>query len=259
MGAPVRRRFHKASILRGRFVKGTWVATTDGFIRRADVKYLTPSKLKGIHFASDSRRLPLAWVIRRKTPVRTGPGGQMTGRLKRYTVLRVKQVAAAYVKTHRGFVSRRDVRLARVKAVPSGVDRTNERWIHVSRSEWTLVAYQGTRPVFAALIARGPATPKGMFRLGPKYGEATLGSGRSGRFIYRLKDVPWVMKIKGKMFMHGAFWHNNFGRHRTHGCVNLSPKDARFLYYWTSPAVPPGWSEVHADPSNPGTRVYITN
>ncbi|MCC6526938.1 MAG: L,D-transpeptidase, partial [Polyangiaceae bacterium] len=50
-------------------------------------------------------------------------------------------------------------------------------------------------------------------------------------------------------------WHDDFGRARSHGCVNLAPIDAAWLFGWTTPGVPEGW---HAAMSlKGGTIVYI--
>lgn len=34
---------------------------------------------------------------------------------------------------------------------------------------------------------------------------------------------------------HGAYWHNNFGLQMSHGCVNMRPKDAKWLFRWSYP------------------------
>ena len=44
--------------------------------------------------------------------------------------------------------------------------------------------------------------------------------------------------------LHGTHWHDEFGKVRSHGCVNLSPLDAAWLFEWTDPVVPPGWHSV---------------
>ncbi|MBU4224578.1 MAG: L,D-transpeptidase [Chloroflexi bacterium] len=33
-------------------------------------------------------------------------------------------------------------------------------------------------------------------------------------------------------------YHNDYGTPRSHGCINLTPQDAKWLYRWTLPAVP---------------------
>ena len=56
---------------------------------------------------------------------------------------------------------------------------------------------------------------------------------------YDLPGVPWVSYITGSgISFHGTYWHNDFGKPRSHGCINLSPEAARWIYRWTLPAVP---------------------
>ena len=38
---------------------------------------------------------------------------------------------------------------------------------------------------------------------------------------FELRDVPWVMYFSSGYALHGAYWHDAFGRARSHGCVNL--------------------------------------
>jgi lipoprotein-anchoring transpeptidase ErfK/SrfK len=62
---------------------------------------------------------------------------------------------------------------------------------------------------------------------------------------YYLEDVPWTMYFDEARALHGAYWHNGYGYPRSHGCVNLSPGDARWLYEWAELG---DWVYVH-DPS----------
>ena len=74
---------------------------------------------------------------------------------------------------------------------------------------------------------------------------------------YSIEDVPWVMYFPGSYALHGAFWHNLFGTTRSHGCVNMSPIDAREIFFWTEPHLPKGWHGVFQSEANKGTRVVI--
>ncbi|MBA3873751.1 MAG: L,D-transpeptidase, partial [Anaerolineae bacterium] len=49
---------------------------------------------------------------------------------------------------------------------------------------------------------------------------------------------PWVMYFDGSISLHGTYWHDNFGYRRSHGCVNLSISDAKWLFNWTAGATP---------------------
>jgi hypothetical protein len=44
---------------------------------------------------------------------------------------------------------------------------------------------------------------------------------------------------------------------RSHGCINLAPADARWLFHWTTPGLPQGWHGVLASSAHPGTWVVI--
>ncbi len=58
--------------------------------------------------------------------------------------------------------------------------------------------------------------------------------------IYDLPGVPWVsFFIETGIALHGTYWHNDYGRPRSRSCVNLTPGDAKFIYRWTRPEVPP--------------------
>ena len=49
----------------------------------------------------------------------------------------------------------------------------------------------------------------------------------------------------GAVALHGAFWHDGFGQRRSHGCVNLAPADAQFIFDFAPPELPTGWRSVN--------------
>ena len=111
------------------------------------------------------------------------------------------------------------------------------RWISVNLYEQTIAAYENDELVFASLISsglRGWWTRPGVFQVYQKY----QADGMQGAFeadrsdFYYLEDVPWVLYYDEDRALHGAYWHNNFGWQQSHGCVNLSPADAQWLFDW---------------------------
>jgi lipoprotein-anchoring transpeptidase ErfK/SrfK len=74
---------------------------------------------------------------------------------------------------------------------------------------------------------------------------------------YAIQDVPWVQFFKGSYGFHAAFWHDDFGRRRSHGCINLSPGDARYLFSFTHPVLPPGWNAILPVPEDRPTTVQV--
>lgn len=138
----------------------------------------------------------------------------------------------------------------------------DEKWIDVDTAHQTLVAYEGTRAVFATLISsgsetRGFATPPGTFRIKSKHVTFTMDGDLEGDGAYSIEDVPYVMYYDLSYALHAAFWHSFFGRQRSHGCVNLSAADARWLFDWVDPQLPDGWYGVWSTDDHPGTRVVI--
>ena len=104
------------------------------------------------------------------------------------------------------------------------------KWIEVDLSQQRLYAYQNGKMVFTTLISSGRSpyrTPIGRFRVWAKVRRQTM-SGPG----YRLPNVQWVMYFAGENAIHGTYWHNNFGRPMSHGCVNATNKAAQWLYNW---------------------------
>ncbi len=104
------------------------------------------------------------------------------------------------------------------------------RWIRVDLSDQELIAYEGETPLLRTKVSTGRArtpTVVGTFRIYLKRRAQTMtGPG------YRLPNVPYVMYFHRGYALHGTYWHNNFGRPMSHGCVNLPTSVAEWLYQW---------------------------
>jgi lipoprotein-anchoring transpeptidase ErfK/SrfK len=152
----------------------------------------------------------------------------------------------AYVSGAPGAVRRDEVRVARQAKRPSSVP-ANGKWIHVDLSEQTLVAYEGDKPVYATLISSGKEgyePPTGLFEVQQKYISTTMNATDPIDGFYEVEEVPWTLYYHGGYALHGAYWHTDFGKVRSHGCTNIAPVDARWLYYWSEPEVPAAWHAV---------------
>lgn len=139
--------------------------------------------------------------------------------------------------------------------LPAPQPARGEKWIEVNLSTQTLIAYEGEAEVFRALVSTGAArtpTVTGRFRIYHKLLSQTMvGPG------YVQPNVPYVMYFYGAYSLHGTYWHNDFGRPRSHGCVNLRVQDAKWLFEWTDPPLPSGASEVWDTTRSSGTLVVI--
>ncbi len=105
------------------------------------------------------------------------------------------------------------------------------RWIGINLSTQTLTAYEGNSAVFSTLISSGSTfpTPTGTYSILYRVrAQRMTGPG------YDLPNVPWVMYFTNRGHaIHGAYWHNNFGRPMSHGCINMRPSEAEWLYNFT--------------------------
>lgn len=134
-----------------------------------------------------------------------------------------------------------------------------DKWIVVDLTLQTLTAYEGPVPVFVTLVSSGKEgfeTPRGVFRILAKHVSNPMDDFTLGE-PYAIDEVPYVMYFQQNVALHGAFWHRGFGAVRSHGCVNLAPRDAHWLFDWVHPFRPEGWYGVYATDTDPGTIVWV--
>lgn len=136
--------------------------------------------------------------------------------------------------------------------------------IEVNISDQLVIAYEWDRPVFMARVATGIAlnnnrylTPTGTFQTFQKRPSRHMAAGNLANPSYDLPGVPWNSYITTNgIAFHGTFWHNDFGKPRSHGCLNLTAKAAKWIYRWTLPVVPSNEQWVYKDSGTP-VDVYI--
>jgi lipoprotein-anchoring transpeptidase ErfK/SrfK len=107
---------------------------------------------------------------------------------------------------------------------------TGTKWIDVDLSSQRVQAYQGNTVVRTMVVSTGTSrypTPTGRFKIYSKYRSVTM----SGPGYY-LPGVPHTMFFYRGYALHGTYWHSNFGRPMSHGCINLTKADAAWLYSW---------------------------
>ncbi|KKT41325.1 MAG: ErfK/YbiS/YcfS/YnhG family protein [Candidatus Giovannonibacteria bacterium GW2011_GWA2_44_13b] len=114
----------------------------------------------------------------------------------------------------------------------------SKKKIVIDRSEQMLRAYDGDELFMETKISTGlelTPTPRGKFVIFKKtpsrYMQGPI-PGVSGHY-YDLPGVPWDMYFTYQgAAIHGTYWHENFGRPASNGCVNLPVPEARKLYTW---------------------------
>src|SRR5436190_3744187 len=144
-----------------------------------------------------------------------------------------------------------------------GTSDPDSKHIYVDLTQQKLLAFDGNTLVYNFPVSTGKwgKTPTGIFRIWIKL-QATRMAGGSGDDYYNLPNVPWTMFFANDIYgrgagysLHGAYWHNNFGHPMSHGCINISPANAKLLFDWANP--PTVGYTTYATTTNPGTMVTI--
>lgn len=246
--------------------------TTDMNVIPLDrTRVIKPSSFRGIALEPD-QGLPAAFVrarsarryrLQERAMADAGAVGYREGAA--LTGKQVRVGGEVYYETRDGtYLRGKDnlVVIPPMKNVPGWANQ-GRKWIDISILRQSLVAYEGTRPVYATLVSTGAdglgdpkkthSTVQGAFLVHTKHVSATMDGDEVGD-EFDLRDVPYVQYFHEGYALHAAYWHDEFGTPRSHGCVNLAPQDAAWLFGWSTPEVPEGWHgylEIHG-----GTIVY---
>lgn len=215
---------------------GVWMNAND--VHRVGTPYF-----QGLEFLRSPRN-PFGWILQEVETKRT-PGfqtqdytGHSVYRFEIYQVYdkeTVDGIEWLMIRPNE-WIEKRMISVVHPRASrPEGV--TTERWIDINLYEQTIAAYEGTRLVFATVISSGIDpfwTRPGLFNIYEKLETTPMsGSFEADRSdYYYLEDVPWTMYFDQARALHGAYWHTGYGWPRSHGCVNLSPGDAQWLFQW---------------------------
>ncbi|PRQ06036.1 hypothetical protein ENSA7_42980 [Enhygromyxa salina] len=159
----------------------------------------------------------------------------------------------------RGWISDHDIGRF-VPAPPPEPVRGGQITVDVDLDEQVLSVWLEDTPVFVTLISSGKRndeTPPGIYRIENKRAYGKMQSNAHARDPYYVDAVPWAMYFQGSYALHASFWHDMFGHRMSHGCVNLSPRDAKRVFELTSPTLPHGWLFVHEHADDPGAVVRV--
>ena len=226
-----------------------WLRIEGGrWINREQAKYSEPSLFRGVEI-TDGLKYPFAIVLDKSyvftSEVPGGPASKNTNRfLKRYELVNLFATAKDaegwdwYMIGPNQWV--KQIFLAKVETTKRP-DKVGGRWVGVDLYEQTLVAYQDDAPVFATLVASGVPnhdTTEGIFEVWAKMDRDGMSGATGAPSAYALQSVPWVMYFNGSYSLHGTYWHDLFGYRQSHGCVNMSISDARYIYNWFAGATP---------------------
>ncbi len=258
----------------------SWYKTTKGLVAPSDRFWQTKaSTFKGVELDGTNYKLPIGWVYGGNKSA-----GTFTIDVDAKTIKNAKTIerfvpisltgkivafqGRDYAELTDGtFIRKSQIRMTEPGPPPQGLGE-NERYVDVDISSQTLVAFEGARPVYATLVSTGKysktkakdhSTPKGEWRVREKHITTTMdGDGTAaGDLPYSIEDVPFVQYYQGSYALHAAFWHTNFGVQMSHGCVNLSPLDAKWLFFFTGPSLPEGFHGAWSNEAQPGSRIVV--
>jgi hypothetical protein len=235
------------------------------------VKLVTPSEFHGVELL-EGETLPVAFVKDRSVqkyvsdaqgnPIARGSFTYREG----FKLLDGKRLPGGLMKSHDGsFAPEATLRILPARDSFPSFATGDRKWVDISVQHQTLVAYIGKRAVYATLVSTGrggmgdpetqSATVRGTFMIYQKEVSSTMDGDEDRSDSFNLRDVPFVQYFHKGFALHGTYWHDDFGKVRSHGCVNLAPIDAAWLFEWTDPSVPADWHG--AVNKERGTVVYI--
>lgn len=258
----------------------TWLVTPDmQLVPKDKVRTKAVPTLKGVRLGDGEKfKLPIAFAWlgdidkfrRPDESSRLVPSGEKWSRHSFVQITGKQHMEHGFVfwETPEGdWVRHTDVTIIKQKTTrPTGVG-PGDKWVHVRVTWGSLVAYEGDEPVFATAISPGADgitkrsnahhTALGLHHIGWKLYSADM-DGVDKAEPWAVDEVPFTAYYKDSFAIHGAWWHNEFGRPKSHGCINMSPPDARWLWTWMDPGMPEGWYAVTAYyPEVKGTTVEI--
>jgi hypothetical protein len=242
------------------------------YVLESTVNMMHPSDFMGTRLGDDTgRKLPIAFVWPRNNWQQAWtyrkPNAISNRQLAARTPVAILEVATAkdgkptaYRIGAEEWLNALDVRVFQ-PTEPPPLLQPNERWIDIDLDLQILVAFEGTLPVYATMISSGAKdtpTTTGLYRMWLKESEADM-KNLKAEDPYSVATVPWTQFFfpDEDLAIHTAYWHDGFGKPKSHGCVNLAPRDARWLYYWSEPQVPPGWTMTTGVVEAPGSVVRV--
>jgi hypothetical protein len=141
---------------------------------------------------------------------------------------------------------------------PISPGRSDKR-IEINIKKQRLTCFEGDKVVFSTRVSSGTGgtpTPLGEHRVLYKRHTRRM-TGGSGDGYYDLPGVSFpVYFTHTAVAIHGTYWHNDFVRPHSHGCVNVSNQAAQWIFRWTDPVVPYDEYERKSKPDQ-GTPVVV--
>ncbi len=233
------------------------------YVTAEDISLVNVSEFQGVKLTAQPER-PFGWIVVRDVYPSTEPDGEpdeSLGQLQRYDFIEIYGTVQGeedwfwYDIGDGRWLKQTNLSIVDVDPRPEGVGE-DEFWTEVDLFEQTFAAYEGDQMVYATLISSGLnrwPTREGLFQVEEenRFLEYKM-SGAEGRpDYYFLEDIPYIMYFDmfNGIALHGTYWHDRFGYKHSHGCVNMTIKDAEWTFKWSAEAPNDLWVWVHtSDP-----------
>ena len=231
------------------------------YVHANDLKLVEISQFSGVKVNRQPER-PFGWMIVDYW-YSTTPGAEPdegAPKLPRYTFFEVQDAVEAddgwiwYDIGQGRWMRQTYVSIIDITPRPEEIG-PNDFWVEVDLYEQSFTAYEGDQIVYAGLVSSGLnrwPTYEGLFQVQQRFTQTKM-SGAEGKVdYYFIEDVPHTMyfDMKNEIALHGAFWHDRFGYKHSHGCVNMPPYAAEWVFNWSENAPNKLWVFVHTSDPN---------
>lgn len=245
-----------------------WLKTAEGFIYSSWVQPvndypLNPTQPIGEGGAWVQVTVPSTWA-------RGGPSDDDWRQQRLYysTVHRVTRTENDYYYAEEIYGARYWIKAAHCRVIaPEEVAPINPhvdpgaKLLHISVRDQRMYAYEGDAVVREMLVSTGmPETPTSFGEysiLDKRIGQRMTGGLGAG--AYNLPGIPYVCYFtRSWIATHGCYWHNDYGRRHSNGCINIHPEDAKWVLRWTTPYVNYWSYSTTPDETNGGIGTRVT-
>ncbi len=240
--------FNYVSIEKTEYSRGKYYYYTDvGWMSASDLVVTDIPTFQGVEF-SETPEHPFGWVLAMfseggKAETKRTPGfgsddytGHQLDHMQLVKIYDIKTIGKwdwYMVGPDEWIIQTAVAKVVPHSNPPEGM--TWDRWIEVNLYEQTVAVYEDRELVFATLMASGADphyTYPGIFKIYEKLDYTRMRYLTDPEDAYNLENVPWTMYFDDRRAFHGAYWRASLGYPQSHGCVNLSVGDSRWLYEW---------------------------
>ncbi len=255
-----------------------WLLTPDLMVVPAErMQVMRRSEFVGVNLQQDDVSLPLAWnrSLRPRHFYKREPSGDFVRAARTFGPKAWVEIVDRSVR-RRGqryfplrddsglFVRKADVTFSRARRKLPRPLKAGQKWIDAHIIPGTITVYLGLQPVYATLFSPGKGgaaipgydptvyatTETGVFFLEWKEHVATMTNEMGEPKVMWITDVPHIQYLRAPLAMHVSFWHEDFSNKKSAECLNVSPRDGRWLFGFTEPQLPPDWSAIRPGGGN---------